>query len=378
MLLMDDRDRTEENLRLLSQVDHATPEELEGILDLLSANASTRAPSAVHLLAMGLAGAQRLNEAIAAFRSAVESAPDRLEFRLNLAVAYARVGQVDLAAATLDRTAELADSGDVSLTGADQAQTRAAVQRRRDELAEWMRWRDDQRRLTQLRADMLGERIARGEATTEDRVQLANALLMLRHDSSHETLAEAAVVLESVRTAEPRHVEALERLAHVYALLDDDRCDEVLRELEAAEPNSALLRAFVVTDRDAAEHVATMRERATALFELAVTRGPEAEAALAELRQLAQTAPSNRTHRGMLMFAEHIHGNVARAMALAELQDAQSDLSHAEHFNVAQVFWGQDEARGRRHLSAAYQKASSDEERRDVQELLALLSGRRR
>uniref|UniRef100_UPI003F491278 tetratricopeptide repeat protein n=1 Tax=Nonomuraea sp. CA-252377 TaxID=3240003 RepID=UPI003F491278 len=378
MLLMDDVDRTEENLRLLNQVDHATPEELERVLDLLSAKASTGSPSALHLLAMGLAGAQRMDDAIMAFRSAIESAPHRLEFRLNLAVAHARVGQIDLAMATLDRTAALVDSGQVRLAGCDQAQTRAAVQRRRDELAEWMRWRDDQRRLTRLRAGMLRERIARGEATTEDRVQLANALLRLNHESTPKVLEEIAAVLESVRAVEPRHVEALERLALVYGKLNDDRCDEVLRELEVVEPNSAVLRAYAVSPQATAEYAATMRARVTALFELAISRGPDSEAALADLRPLAQMAPSNREYRGMLMFAEHVHGNVARAMELAELQDAESDLSHAEHYNVAQIFWGQDEARARGHLSAAYQKASTDEERRDVEEMLALLGGRRR
>ncbi|MFD4508738.1 tetratricopeptide repeat protein [Streptomyces sp. NPDC058457] len=375
---MDDRDRTQENLRLLGQVDHAVPEELDRILASLSAEASTGLPSAVHLLAVGLASAGRMDEAIAAFRSAIERAPDRLEFRLNLAVAYVRVGQVDLAAATLDRTAALVDAGQVRLTGADQEQIRRAVQRRRDELAAWVRWRDDQVRLTRLRVGMLRERLAHGEGTANDRVQLATALLRSRHDSSTETLAEAAAVLEAVRAVEPRHVEALERLAHVYALLNDDRCDVVLRELEAVEPNSAVLRAFTVSDQDAAHHFKTMRARATALFELTITRGPETEAALTELRAIVRQAPENREYRGLLMFAEHVNGNVAQAMALAELQDARTDLSHAEHFNLAQVFWGQDEAQGRRHLTAAYQKASSAEERRDVEEMLVHLSERRR
>jgi len=375
MWLLDDSDRTEDNLRLLDLVERATPEELDGAFDVLSAGASRGSSAAVHLFAMGLARAGRIDEAIPVFRAAIAGAPDRLEFWLNLAVAYVRVGQVDLAAATLDSAMAAAESGQVRMAGADSDRVCAAVQRRRDELAEWISWRHNELRLIQLRASMLRERVAAGEATTDDRIQLVNTLMILRQVAgSDETLAEAGALLESVHLVEPHNVEALERLVYIYASTNDDRLDGMLRELEGVAANSSVLRAFAVSRQDTAEHIETMRTRATSLFELAIARGPEAEAALVELRQLVRCVPSNRDYRGFLMFAEHVNGNVARAMALAELQDGEVDLSHAEHFNVAQVFWQQDEARGRRHLSAAYEKASTDEERRDVEEMLANLS----
>lgn len=375
MWLLDDSDRTEENLRLLDLVERATPEELERALDMLSAGASSGSPAAVHLFAMGLATAGRMDEAIPVFRTAIAGAPDRLEFRLNLAVSYVRVGHVDLAAATLDSAIAAADNGQVRIGGADREQIRVTVRRRRDELTEWISWRDNEFRLTRLRASMLRERVEAGAATTDDRLQLVDALMTMRNIAgSDETLAEAADLCESVRDVEPRNVKALERLVAVYAIMDVDRCDDMLRELEDVAPNSTVLRAFAVTGQDAAEHFEAMQARVVSLFEVAIAGGPETEAALTELRRLARTAPRNREYRGYLMFAEHVNGNVAQAMAMAEVQDSETDLSHAEHFNVAQVFWRQDETRARRHLAAAYEKASTDEERRDVEEIFANLS----
>src|SRR5580693_9044448 len=59
VVLLDDRDRTEENLRLLDLVERATPEELERALGVLSGRAASGGPSDVHLLAVGLASARR-------------------------------------------------------------------------------------------------------------------------------------------------------------------------------------------------------------------------------------------------------------------------------------------------------------------------------
>jgi hypothetical protein len=68
MVLLDDGDRTEENLRLPDLVERATPEELERALGVLSGRAASGGPSDVHLLAVGLG-----DEALLAFVVAAQA-----------------------------------------------------------------------------------------------------------------------------------------------------------------------------------------------------------------------------------------------------------------------------------------------------------------
>jgi hypothetical protein len=77
------------------------------------------------------------------------------------------------------------------------------------------------------------------------------------------------------------------------------------------------------------------------------------------------------------MFGEYMNGNLALAVALAEALEGESGLSHEEHFNIGQVFWHHDEGRGRGHLAAAYEKAATEQERRDVDEVIAMLERQR-
>jgi tetratricopeptide (TPR) repeat protein len=375
MVLLDDSDRTAENLRLLNLVERATPEELEQALSELSAQAAGGGPVELHLLAVGLASARRFDEAIPVYQAAIEAAPDRAEFRLNLAAAYVKTGQVELAAATLDGAMAATDSGVVRMEGGTKAQVRAAFQRRRDELGNWIAWRDQQYQLVRLRVGMLRERVA-GHPTVADQVELSHELLRLRNfPGAEETLAEAVGLLEAAHAAEPGNQEALERLALVYAMTNDDRLGDILRRLEAVDPDSRALAAFTVTEQDAAREMGERRTRAHSLMDVAMTRArtPEAEAALAELRHLVRSAPGNRSYRAMLMFGEYVNGNLEPALALAEELAAEPDLTHAEDFNIGQVFWFADQQRGRAHLAAAYAKAANDEERRDVDEVIAML-----
>lgn len=379
MVLLDDGDRTEENLQLLDVVERATPEELERALSVLSAKAAGGGPAQLHLLAVGLASARRVDEAIPVYQAAIEAAPDRPEFRLNLAAAYVKTGQVELAAATLDSAMTAAVSGEVRMAGRTRDQVRAAFQRRREELGSWIAWRDKQHQLVRLRVGMLRERVAVGDAVVADQVQLASELLRLRNfPGSEETLAEAASVLGAAQAMEPRNAEVLERLALVYAMTRDGRLGDVLRQLEAVEPDSRALAAFTVTEEDAVREMGDRRARARSLFDVAVTRvrTPDADAALAELRRVVRSSPSNREFRGMLMFGEYVNGNMPQAVTHAEALAAEPDLTHAEHFNIGQVFWFQDKRRGRAHLAAAYDKAATGQERRDVDEIIAMLEQR--
>jgi tetratricopeptide (TPR) repeat protein len=255
LVLLDDRDRTEGNLRLLDLVERATPEELERALGVLSGRAASGGPSDVHLLAVGLASARRFDEAIPVYRAAIEVAPERPEFRLNLAAVYVKIGQVELAGTTLDTALAAAADGQVRMAGRTRGQVRAAFQRRREEINRWTAWRDKQHQLLRLRVGMLRERVAVGEATAADRVRLANDLLALRSfPGAEETLDEASGVLEAAQEAEPRNAEVLERLVFVYALARDDRINDVLRQLELAAPNSpvlaAIARSGMATDRE--------------------------------------------------------------------------------------------------------------------------------
>ncbi|MDA3645056.1 tetratricopeptide repeat protein [Saccharopolyspora indica] len=377
--LLDANDRSGDSPALLDRLERATPEEAERALAVLAARAADGSAAALHLHATGLVAVGRVDEAIPVLREAISRAPERTEFRLNLAVAYVRVGAVDLAAATLDAAIAAAEAGQLRLADIDRHQIRVAVQRRRDELTAWIAWRDEDYRMLRLRADMLRERIALGEATTADRVQLANALLALRKAADIEdTMAEATSVLEAAYAIEPGNVGVLERLLYAYGVTHDERFDEVLRQLEQADPNSLVLREFTRSGRDAdhAELAATLRARIIELFEIAVDleQRPEADAAIVGLREMLKSFPANREYLGMLMFAEHIHGESAQASAIAEKLEASVDLTHSEHFNMAQVFWSHDQPRGERHLLAAYDKAANDDERRDVDDLRALLA----
>ncbi|WP_125788037.1 tetratricopeptide repeat protein [Amycolatopsis sp. WAC 01375] len=381
--LLDDHDQSGDSPALLDQLERATPEEAERGLAVLAARAADGSATATHLYATGLVTVGRVDESIPVLREAIARAPERVEFRLNLAAAYVRVGAVDLAAATLDAAIAAAEAGQLRLADADRHQIRVAVQRRRDELTAWIAWRDEDYRMLRLRADMLRERIRLGEETTADRVQLANALLTLRKAADIEDpLAEAAGVLEAAYAIEPGNVGVLERLLYVYGVTHDERFDEVLRRLEQADPNSRVLREFTRSGRDTddVELAATLRTRTTELFKTAVDleQRPEADAAMVGLREMLKSFPANREYLGMLMFAEHIHGESVRASAIAEKLEASRDLTHSEHFNMAQVFWSHDQPRGERHLLAAYDKAADDGERRDVDELRALLAQWRR
>lgn len=380
MVLLDERDRTEENLRLLDLVERATPEELERALGLLSARAASGGPSELHLLAVGLALAKRFNEAIPVYQAAIEAAPDRPEFRLNLAAAYMKTGQVELAGAGLDTAMAAAASGQVRMAGRTRDQVRAAFQRRRDQLDAWIAWRDKEHQLVRLRVRMLRERVAADDATVTDRVRLANDLLALRSfPGAEETLDEAGGILEAAQEVEPQNAEVLERLVFVYALTRDGRLNDVLRQLEVVAPNSAVLAAFARSRKAADRESKARREKAESLFQVAITRlrTPEADAALAALRQFVRRAPRSRYFRGMLLFGEYLNGNLAQAVALAEALEAEPGLSHEEHFNIGQVFWHHDEERGRAHLAAAYDKAATEQERRDVDEVIAMLERQR-
>ena len=380
MVLLDDRERTEENIRLLDLVERATPEELERALGVLSGRAASGGPSDAHLLAVGLASARRFNEAIPVYQAAIEAAPERPEFRLNLAAAYVQTGQVELAGTTLDTAMAAAADGQVRMAGRTRDQVRAAFQRRREEINRWTAWRDKQHQLLRLRVGMLRERVAGGDATVADRVRLTNDLLALRSfPGAEETLDEAGGVLEAALEAEPRNVGVLERLVFVYALSRDGRLNDVLRQLEVVAPYSPALTAFARSGKATDRESEAWREKAESLFHVAVTRlrTPEAEDALAALRQFVRRAPRSRKFRGMLMFGEYMNGNMAQAVALAEALEAESGLSHEEHFNIGQVFWHHDEERGRAHLAAAYDKAATEQERRDVDEVIAMLDRQR-
>lgn len=379
-VLLDGRDRTGENLRLFDLLERATPEEQERALGVLSGRAASGRPSDVHLLAVGLASTGRFDEAIPVYRTAIEAAPTRPEFRLNLAVAYVKTGQVELAGATLDTAITDVTSGRMGIPQGTRDQVRGAFQRRRDEIDKWIAWRDTQHQMERLRIGMLRERIAAGDASMADRVQLANDLLRLRHSpGADETVDEATSVLEAAQALEPGNVEVLERLAFVYAVADDDRVDDVLRQLEAVAPGSPVLTAFARSEQENAQLSKTWRERAESLFQVAVTRHrtPEGEAALAELRHFVRTVSRTRDFRGMLMFSEYMNGNMPQALALAKALETEPDISYAEHFNIGQVFWHYDEQRGRAHLAAAYGMAATKQERRDVEEVIKMLEQQR-
>jgi tetratricopeptide (TPR) repeat protein len=336
-------------------------------------------PSSKHVYAVGLAVAGRVHEAVPLLRSAVTARPDRVEFRLNLATAYVRLGEMDLAAGALDAAIDAARAGEIRAAGWDIQQLIDDLRRRRDELFAWISWRTEEYRMLRLRADMLRERLRLGGATTADMVQLARTLLMLRTDAdSEETIPEAVTVLEAAYTAEPRNVEVLEQLIYISVASNDrPRRDRLLRELERVDPNTPLLRAFEIDRKNTGGHLAERREsRAAELFELAMAGSAESRAALIELRRLQRGNPDSRECRARLMFAECFVGDRKTALTLAREADADPDLPLEDHCTVAQILWSHDRPRASRHLSAAREMAQDDDDRRFVEMTAGILGER--
>lgn len=223
---------------------------------------------------------------------------------------------------------------------------------------------------------MLRERLDRGIAEPGDARRLGAALIDMSAEHEDEpTLDEMVAVLERARAEDPSDAVALELLAR--ALLQSDaheRFAQVVTELEAVAPHSPFLagiRTSLRTEQSPPEGVRFQR-----LAQDAVGEGPQADAAMEDLRVLARAAPRDLNLRSALMVAAMARGELAEAVELADALVAESD-THIAHFNVAQVYWAAaDRERTLHHVRRAFELAANEGEQQDVLDLIAFLEER--
>lgn len=317
-----------------------------------------------HFAGLALAEARWLSQAVAAFDRAVELRPSSDIDRLNAAIALVELGEMNLA---LLRLAPLVDS----------AQVRDQARRLHDEISAAQRNLDRERAFASLQIAMLRERISGGTATLADRVELARLLFGLSLSGVEEHgYEQALMVLEPVLAENPRYVEALEiKVAALIYTGDGAGLDKALIDLERLAPDSNILELYERMRRaeDSGERAP---RHVSDLLRLASGTGPEADAALASLRERNLRLPDDEEYAVALMFAEIAQRRCAVAIELADDLARRRPSTHELHFNLGQVYWmAGDPERGRQHLTLAATLARDDQERLDVVERVAQLSG---
>lgn len=318
----------------------------------------------VHFAGLALAEARWLSQAVAAFDRAAELRPTSDIDRLDAAIALVELGEMNLA---LLRLAPLVDS--------DQVKDRA--RRLRDEVSAAQHNLDRERALASLQIAALRERISSGTATLVDRVELARLLLGLSLSGVEERgYEQALMVLAPVLAANPGYVEALEiKAAALIYTGDAAGLNKALIDLERIAPDSNILGFY-----DQMRRAEDSGERASRdvgeLLQLAVTGiGPEADAALASLRDRHRSFPDDEEYAVAIMFAAIAQQRYDVAIELADDLAGRRPSTYELHFNLGQVYWmTEDPQRGRHHLTVAANLARDNQERRDVAERVALLS----
>ncbi|TYB45372.1 tetratricopeptide repeat protein [Actinomadura chibensis] len=318
-----------------------------------------------HGVCLGALG--RTEEAIAAFRAALAAHPRSFMARFNLAKCCFESGQLRLAMREL-RTAEEHAEGTVY---------QRLIRQVSRGLTSWVEDRTRQAAFLRLRTAMLRERVDRGIAEPGDALGLGRALIELSAEHGDETPpGEVVAVLERAHEEDPSDAAALELLAGALAMGGpSERLTEVFRELEAVAPHSSLLER--IRSAATAGPRPVDQARIQRLTQDAIGDGPEAAAAVDDLRDLSRAAPNDLNLRLVLMMAVTTRdGGLPEALDLAERLVADSD-SHTTHFNVAQVHWANgDVERAQHHVRRAFDLASDDGERQDVMNLVAFLRER--
>jgi tetratricopeptide (TPR) repeat protein len=336
-----------------------------GLLALLARGAEDD-PVAGNLYGVGLGVLGRTEEAIGVFRSTLAAHPRFYMARFNLARCYLAAGQRQLALQELQIASEHAEEAE------EQRLIRQVLQgltARDEEHAE-------QGAYLRLRSAMLRERLDRGIAEAGDARRLGAALMELSADYEGESSQDEMVaVLERARAEDASDAVALELLARALLASDaHERFAQIVSELEAVAPHSPFLagiRTRLQTEQPRPEGARFQR-----LAQDAVGEGPEADAAMEDLRALARASPRDLNLRSTLMVAAMGRGELAEALDLADALIAESD-THIAHFNVAQVYWASgDRERTLHHVSRAFELAANEGEQQDVLALIAFLRER--
>ena len=349
--------------RVLSNLAGAPAETVDQVLSEL-ASAASGSPAARNLYAVAAAVTGRVSEAATQLRAVLNETPDFTVARLNLATVYIVTRQPLLALHEL----ETASAGATDPSGKSMAQERL------ESLQRWRSQYTQALQLTNLRVEMLRERIATGRARPSDRRDLGRISLNLAEvPGSTVSLSEAVVALEEAYLHDPSDVTVSELLAKALLMAGDrTRLDEVLQNLERIAPHSSVMEAFRLgrDGEDLSESANERIQKVWQLIELALSDTDSAAAAAEELQRLSKTNPRDLFSRVGVMMVALISGDQQEAEKLADGLAAEEYLGHLEHFHIAQVYWENARDRAYHHLALAYETASDDSDRQDVAALL--------
>lgn len=319
-----------------------------------------------NLLGIGLLQTGRYTDAVEVFSFLNKNQPDNDLYRANLAASFSYAGQFELARfhyqylADQAKTEEGRDYGRKGLASIQQA----------------LKEEENEKTYIDLQVAALLERRAQGEAGPNHYHRLA--FIYLQREQTPEppaTLAEITALLEEGLAKYPQSIDILELLALCYSRTrNDDRLEATLRSIERIDPDHRVLQIFQNQEEQAVEKYENeMNERAFSLLNQMQSQDQAIrQAALADLRSMVTMFPANGWYRSVYGLALALNGRKADAIRQAEIAAETAGEDHSTHFHLGQIFWNSgDPDRGRKHLELSHRYAGSDEERRDVSELIA-------
>jgi tetratricopeptide (TPR) repeat protein len=341
----------------------------EGILGELRrrAEAAHDAAAAAHYQALALATSGQAPQAITLFQELVEAFPDEDSYRLNLSVAYASLGQLDLCESELNEIARRsADSG----TLADVRARLAAVSadRRQVEL---------EAKQASLQTTVLRKKVQAGTASQEDYFLLARQLVGIAGAGTAETgWSEATVFLERASGRFPDDVRFLELLATCYMVQSqDEQLDALIPRIQGLAPESRVLarvKAVLQAEEPGAETPSGSDERkAQTWVQQAAEDRPSAEEAVRELSHLVNRFPMNPRYRMYYAMALFVRGHHDEALRQADVLAPLVGTDYLGNYNIGQIyaFCGQP-VKGHHHLEIALAAAATEQDRDDASEML--------
>ena len=331
------------------------------------AEAAHDAAAAAHYQALALAASGQARQAVPLFQQLDEAFPDEDRYRLNLSVAYAFLGQLDLCESELNEIARRSsDPG----TLADVRARLAAVSadRRQAEL---------EARQASLQTTVLRKKVQAGTASQEDYFLLARQLVGNAGAGTSETgWSEATAFLESASERFPDDVRFLELLATCYLIrYRDEPLNALIPRLQRLAPESSVLaqvKAAIQSEEPGAGMPVGSDERmARAWFQQAAEDQPSAEEAVRELSHLVNRFPMNPHYRMYYAMALFVRGHHDQALHQADVLAPLVGNDYIGNYNIGQVYTrcGQP-VKGQHHLEIALAAATTEQDRDDASEML--------
>lgn len=331
------------------------------------AEAAGDAAAAAHYQALALATSGQVRPAVSLFQELVEAFPDEDRYRLNLSVAYALLGQLDLCESELNEIARRsADPG-----------TLADVRARLAAVSEDRRQVELEARQASLQTTVLRKKVQEGTASQEEVFLLARQLIGHAMAGSAETgWSEATVFLESASERFPDDVRFLELLATCYMTqYQDERLDALIPRLQRLAPESSVLAqvkaAISAEESGAGMPVGSDERMARAWFQQAAEDRPSAAEGVRELSHLVNRFPMNPHYRMYYAMALFVRGDHDQALHQADVVAPLVGTDYIANYNIGQIyaFCGQP-VKGRNHLEVALAAATTEQDRDDAREML--------